>query len=213
MRFNENPESASCPFDIDRDGFVMSEGSACLVLESLESAEKRQAKKIYGEVLGYGVSADAGHITNPDGIGALRCMQMALKNSSISPDQISYINAHATSTPAGDVAEYSAIKNLFSQGISNDVFISSFKGSLGHLLGAAGSAEIALTLLGLKHRIIPASLNTRNLDPELKVNEKPHLKIVGTEKVSLNSTKSKHIALKNSFGFGGTNCSLVISSF
>ena len=186
----------------------MSEGSACLVLESLESAQQRGAAKIYGEVLGCGMSGDASHITSPDGLGALRCMQMALNNSSVTPNQISYINAHATSTPAGDVAEYSAIKKLFVQAQSPDVYISSFKGSLGHLLGAAGPAELALTLLALKNRIVPGSVNTRNLDPDLNLQD--NLKIVTTHQVTL--TRQRLIALKNSFGFGGTNCSLVIST-
>lgn len=187
----------------------MSEGSACLVLESFESAQKRGAAKIYGQVLGCGMSGDASHITNPDGLGALRCMQMAVTNSSVALDQIGYINAHATSTPAGDVAEYSAIKKLFAQSPhSPEVYISSFKGSLGHLLGAAGSAELALSFMALKNRTIPGSINTRNLDSDL--NLQANLKIVTTNQVALSS--SKLTALKNSFGFGGTNCSLVIST-
>ncbi len=198
--FNDRPEEASRPWDKDRDGFVMGEGAGVLVLEEYEYAKKRGAK-IYGEVLGYGLSGDAYHITAPEiqGTGAIKAMKMALAKAKIDPEKIDYINAHGTSTPLGDIIELNAIKKVFANNIK-DVAISSTKSSIGHLLGAAGSVEAIFSLLAIQNSLLPPTLNLINPDE-------------GCEGINLvaNKVQSKNIdyAMSNSFGFGGTNSCLV----
>lgn len=212
-KFNERPEEASRPFDSLRNGFVMSEGAGCLVIESLGHAQKRNAK-IYAEILGSAINADASHISNPspNGEGAFNCMNLALQDSNIKPEELNYINCHATSTPAGDSAEMTAIKKIFkNQNLSHHVFISSMKGSLGHLLGAAGAAEVILTVLACKDKILPFNLNLENIDPVLEMEQVQKLKLISKNNVIL--PNQKIVALKNSFGFGGTNSSICLSSF
>ncbi|ESO97428.1 hypothetical protein LOTGIDRAFT_115074 [Lottia gigantea] len=205
--FNDRPKESSRPFDRDRNGFVMSEGCGILVLESLEHALERQVP-IYAEIMGYGLSGDAHHISAPceDGEGALRCMKSALKHSNIEPSHVGYINAHATSTYLGDIAESKAIEKLFNSQ-NKDVFVSSTKGAIGHLLGAAGSVEAIFTILSCKTGIIPPTLNLHNVDTGCDLN------YVRTNSEKWTSNFDKKIALTNSFGFGGTNGSLCVSEF
>jgi 3-oxoacyl-[acyl-carrier-protein] synthase II len=197
--FNDTPEKASRPYDRDRDGFVMGEGAGMVVLESLEHAQKRGAR-IYAEVIGYGLSGDAHHITAPaeDGDGAFRCMKMALARAGISPAEIDYINAHGTSTPLGDEIELGAVQRL----VGNDaahISMSSTKSSIGHLLGAAGAVEAIFSILAMRDGIAPPTINLDNPSVETAIDLVPH-----------RSKKRKiDIALSNSFGFGGTNASLV----
>jgi 3-oxoacyl-[acyl-carrier-protein] synthase II len=193
---NHAPQEASRPWDKDRDGFVIGEGAGILVLETYDHALSRGAK-IYGEVLGYGSSADAFHMTSPcdDGDGAFRCMVMALQDSGCKPEDIGYINAHGTSTPAGDLAELRAMERIFSPGTK----VSSTKSATGHLLGAAGSVEAIFTLKALQEQIIPPTLNLD--DPE-----ETTMDVVAHEARVVSGMK---YALSNSFGFGGTNASLV----
>lgn len=197
--FNDTPEKASRPFDRDRDGFVMGEGAGIVVLEERDHAIARGAK-IYGEVIGYGLSGDGYHITAPrtDGDGAIRCMQAAIKRAGISPSDIDYINAHGTSTPVGDDIELGAISRVFAGGTTN-LSVSSTKSAVGHLLGAAGAVEAIFSLLAIKNNIVPPTLNFEN--PSMDTD----FEIVGPTK------KAKQIdtVLSNSFGFGGTNASLV----
>lgn len=212
-KFNDRPEEASRPFDTLRNGFVMSEGAGCLVIESLEHAKKRNAK-IYAEILGSAINADASHISNPspNGEGAFNCMNLALQDSKIEPEKLNYINCHATSTHAGDIAEMTAIKRIFkNKKLTHQVYISSMKGSLGHLLGAAGAAEIILTVLACKNKTFPLNLNLKNVDPMLEMDREQYLKLILKNNVIL--PNEKIIALKNSFGFGGTNSSICLSSF
>lgn len=197
--FNDTPEKASRPWDKDRDGFVMGEGAGIVVLEELEHAKKRGAK-IYAEVIGYGMSGDAHHITAPagDGNGAFRCMQMAFRRAGISADEVDYINAHGTSTPLGDEIELGAVKRLFgaaAQGVS----MSSTKSSIGHLLGAAGAAEAIFSIKTLGTGIIPPTLNLDNPSEGCDIDLVP---LVAKE-------RPVRAALSNSFGFGGTNASLI----
>ena len=200
-KYNDQPTKASRPWDKDRDGFVIGEGAGIVVLEDYENAKKRGAK-IYAELIGYGMSGDAHHITTPseDGSGGFRAMSEALKMSSVNSDEINYINAHGTSTLIGDDIELSAIMRLTS---GNDkIKISSTKSSIGHLLGAAGSVEAIITILSIKHNIVPATLNLYNPSHKFKVDLVPH-----------NSIDHKvEIALSNSFGFGGTNTALLFKS-
>lgn len=204
-KYNETPEIASRPFDKDRDGFVIGEGAGILVLEELEHALNRGAN-IYAEIRGYGLGGDAYHITspNPDGSGAISVMERALKESGIEPQYVDYVNAHATSTPTGDKIELNAIKKLFGDQCKN-LKVSSIKGSIGHLLGAAGSVEAIATILSLKNDIIPPNLNFQSTDPDLKDCEE----MIVTETLK----KTNWVSLSNSFGFGGTNTSLCFTKF
>ena len=197
--FNDQPEKGSRPWDKDRSGFVMGEGAGVLVLEELEHAKKRNAK-IYGEVKGYGMSGDAYHITKPseDGNGGYRAMEMALQESKLSSDQIEYVNAHGTSTQVGDTIELSAVEKLF--GSNKKLFMSSNKSAIGHLLGAAGAVEAIFSLKSLQSKVLPPTLNLDNPDTNSDINLIPHSSI---------NISVKNI-ISNSFGFGGTNASLII---
>ena len=202
--YNDTPEKASRPWDEGRDGFVMGEGSGIVVVEELEHAKKRGAK-IYAEVVGYGMSGDAYHITAPhsEGKGGFRAMQTALKHAKISPDEIGYVNAHGTSTPLGDAIELAAVKRLFA-GASDNVSMSSTKSSTGHLLGAAGSLEAIFSILAMRDSILPPTLNLEN----------PLAESEGFDLVPLKAKEKKlKYVLSNSFGFGGTNPSLVMKKF
>lgn len=207
--FNDNPQKASRPFDHNRNGFIMGEGAGVLVLEELEHAKRRNAN-IFGEILGYGLSGDASHVTSPhpEGKGAFLAMKNALRDAQISLNDVSYVNAHATSTELGDLIEANAIRKLFKEQTKN-VYVSSTKGHHGHLLGAAGSLETIFTILACKQAIIPPTLNLENIPENLKfinfVRDKP--------KDWKNYENKKRIALKNSFGFGGTNACLCISEY
>ena len=200
--FNDTPEKGSRPYDKDRDGFVMGEGAGVVVLEELEHAKKRGAQ-IYAEVVGYGLSGDAYHITTPaeDGSGGYRAMQAALKRSGLSPDEISYVNAHGTSTPAGDEIELGAVERLFS-GDADKLAMSSTKSSIGHLLGAAGSVEAIFSVLAIRDGVLPPTLNLDNPSIDTKINLVPHQA----------QEKKVTAVLSNSFGFGGTNASLVFKA-
>ncbi len=200
---NDAPEAASRPFDRDRDGFVLGDGAAVLVLEELEHARARGAK-IYAEVTGFGMSSDAFHITQPpaDGRGARLAMANALRDADMAPEKIGYINAHGTSTPAGDVAESVAVETLFGADASG-LCISSTKSMTGHLLGAAGALEAALTVLALRAQVVPPTINLDNVDPACRLDYVPH---------DARDWSFEH-ALSNSFGFGGTNASLVFSRY
>ncbi len=198
--FNDTPERASRPYDKARDGFVMGEGAAALVLEEYEHAKARGAK-IYAEVAGYGLAGDAYHITAPaqDGDGGFRAMQGAIKHAGIEPADIDYINAHGTSTPLGDEIELGAVERMLGQA-AGKVSMSSTKSSIGHLLGAAGAVEAAFTALAIRHQIAPPTINLDNPSVETPIDLVPHkAKPMAIE-----------IALSNSFGFGGTNASLVL---
>jgi 3-oxoacyl-[acyl-carrier-protein] synthase II len=196
---NDDPPAASRPFDSDRDGFVLAEGAGILVFEELEHAKKRGAK-IYGEVLGYGASADAGHITQPDdqGTGAARAMSAALRDAKLEPSAIDYINAHGTSTPLGDKAETVAVKRVF-EDQAKKVNVSSTKSQLGHLLGASGGVELVLSLLALRDQVCPPTINLDTPDPACDLNYTP------------NTPQERPIkaVMSNSFGFGGHNASII----
>jgi 3-oxoacyl-[acyl-carrier-protein] synthase II len=200
--FNDEPHRASRPYDRDRDGFVMGEGAGVVVLEELEHAKRRGAK-IYAEIRGYGMSGDAHHITAPaeDGNGGFRSMQMALKRAGFMPSDIDYVNAHGTSTPLGDEIELRAVERLFGNA-ANTVAMSSTKSSIGHLLGAAGAVEAIFCILALKDQICPPTLNLDNPSVETKIDLVPHKA----------KTREIRAALSNSFGFGGTNASLILTS-
>ena len=200
---NDEPQKASRPWDTGRDGFVLGDGAGVLVLEELEHAKRRGAK-IYAEVRGYGMSADAYHMTLPSetGEGAQRCMKNALKDGGIAPEEIGYINAHGTSTPAGDVVEARAIKSTFNAHAKNLV-VNSTKSMIGHLLGAAGGVEALVTVLSLKNQKLHQTINVENQEPECDLD----FNIKSSKDVDI-----KH-ALSNSFGFGGTNGSLIFSKY
>ncbi|HEY2322274.1 MAG TPA: beta-ketoacyl-ACP synthase II [Thermoanaerobaculia bacterium] len=199
---NDEPEKASRPWDLNRDGFVMGEGAGVVILEEREHALARGAH-IYCEVTGYGMSSDAHHITSPaeDGSGMMRVMQRALKDAGLAPEQIEYINAHGTSTAVGDKTETVAIKRVFGD-YASKVAISSTKSMTGHLLGAAGGLETAITALAIEHGILPPTINYETPDPECDLDYVPNV---------ARKQKLTH-AMSNSFGFGGTNATLIFSS-
>ncbi len=201
--FNEDPTHASRPYDKDRDGFVMGEGAGAVVVEALEHAQARGAK-IYAELVGYGMSGDAYHITapSPDGDGAFRCMSMALKRAGISAGDVDYINAHGTSTPLGDEIELGAVQRLVGTAAGR-VSMSSTKSCIGHLLGAAGAVEAIFSILAIRDGIAPPTINLDNPSVETPIDLVPHK----ARKRDIN------IALSNSFGFGGTNASLIFSRY
>jgi 3-oxoacyl-[acyl-carrier-protein] synthase II len=197
--FNDTPERASRPYDRDRDGFVLGEGAGAVVLEEYEHAKRRGAR-IYAELIGYGLSGDAFHITAPaeDGDGALRCMRAAIRRAGISPEQIDYINAHGTSTPLGDEIELKAVEALVGNAAGH-IAMSSTKSSIGHLLGAAGAVEAIFCLLAMRDQIVPPTINLDNPSVATAIGLVPHQA----------RKRQVNIALSNSFGFGGTNASLV----
>jgi 3-oxoacyl-[acyl-carrier-protein] synthase II len=202
-RRNDNPQRASRPWDRDRDGFVLSDGAGVIVLEELEHAKARGAK-IYAELVGYGMSGDAYHITSPSmgGEGAARCMRNAMRDAGLNPADVDYINAHGTSTPAGDVGETHAMKTALGEH-AYKVAVSSTKSMIGHLLGAAGGIEAVLTALAIQNQIAPPTINLENPDPECDLDYVP------------NTARNMKIdvAISNSFGFGGTNGSLVFKRY
>jgi len=197
--FNDTPERASRPYDRDRDGFVMGEGAGAVVLEEYDHAKQRGAR-IYGELVGYGLSGDAFHITAPaeDGDGALRCMKAAIRRAEISPGDVDYINAHGTSTPVGDEIELKAVERLVGNA-AGKISMSSTKSSIGHLLGAAGTVEAIFCLLAMRDQVAPATINLDNPSVDTALDLVPHKP----------RRRSINVALSNSFGFGGTNASLV----
>jgi 3-oxoacyl-[acyl-carrier-protein] synthase II len=197
--FNETPERASRPYDRDRDGFVMGEGAGAVVLEEYDHAKSRGAR-IYGELIGYGLSGDAYHITAPaeDGDGAFRCMSAAIRRAGISPADLDYINAHGTSTPLGDEIELKAVERLIGN-TSGNVAMSSTKSSIGHLLGAAGAVEAIFCLLAMRDGVVPPTINLDNPSVGTAIDLVPHKA----------QRRPVNVALSNSFGFGGTNASLV----
>jgi 3-oxoacyl-[acyl-carrier-protein] synthase II len=198
---NDDPQSASRPWDVDRDGFVLGDGAGMLMLESLDSARARGAR-VYCELSGFGMSGDAYHMTSPpeDGRGAAAAMQQALADASLNPGDVAYVNAHGTSTEAGDLAESVAIRQVFGHH-ADDLAVSSTKSMIGHLLGAAGSVEAILSVLALQHNVAPPTINLQNPSPGCDLNYVP------------NQAQERPIehALSNSFGFGGTNGSLIFS--
>ena len=200
---NHDPKHASRPFDKERDGFVMSEGGGVLALEELEHAKKRGAR-IYCEIVGYGNSADAYHLTAPSetGEGAARCMQVALRSAGLNPEDVSYINAHGTSTPLGDIAETKAVKTVFGEH-ARKVVISSTKGATGHMLGAAGAVEMTACILAMKHDLVPPTINYEVPDPECDLDYVPNK----AREMKVNAI------INNSFGFGGHNSSIAAKKF
>ena len=200
---NSEPERASRPFERDRDGFVIAEGAGILVLEELEHAKRRGAT-IFAEIVGFGCNADAYHITSPSpgGEGAARCMNLALKDARLNYDQLDYINAHGTSTPANDLAETQAIRTVMKDK-ARDVAVSSTKSMTGHMLGAAGGVEAVFSILSLYHGVLPPTINYENADPQCDLDYVP------------NQAREKAIrsAMSNSFGFGGTNATLLFRKF
>ena len=201
---NDEPTRASRPFDKDRDGFVMGEGAGVILIEELEHARRRGAR-IYCEVIGYGLSADAYHMTSPlpEGEGAVRCMRMAMDKAGINPTDVDYVNAHGTSTGVGDICETKAIKTVFGDHAKNGLLVSSTKSMTGHLLGAAGSVETAVCALAIRDSIVPPTINLDNPDPECDLDYVPHIA----------REKKIRIALNNSFGFGGHNATIIVREF
>ena len=198
---NDDPTRASRPFDRDRDGFVLSEGAGILVIEELEHAKARGAN-IYAELIGYGMSADGGHITQPDkdGIGAAHAMRLAVQDAGINAADLDYVNAHGTSTPLGDAAETSAIKSVFGCH-AEKLSVSSTKSQLGHLLGASGGVELIFSILAIRDSVIPPTINYTTPDPVCDLDYTP------------NQARQRPVtvAMSNSFGFGGHNGSLIVS--
>ena len=199
---NDDPDTASRPWDTERDGFVLGEGAGILVLEEMEHAKRRKAK-IYAEVVGFGMSADANHMTAPceDGEGAARCMTAALKNSCLDASEVNYINAHGTSTQLGDIAETTAVKRCFGEQ-AKKLVMNSTKSMTGHLLGAAGGVEAIFTALAIHHQISPPTINIFNQDPQCDLDYVPNT----ARKMKI------EVALSNSFGFGGTNATLILKN-
>ena len=195
---NDDPQRASRPFDKDRDGFVMGEGSGMLILEDYEFAKARGAR-IYCEITGYGFSSDAHHVTSPSSEGPARAMKMTLKDSGLAPEEIDYVNAHGTSTPVGDLNELEALKMALGEKAAKQISISSTKSMTGHLLGAAAAIEAIFSIKALHHNFVPPTINIENLDPECDLDVTP------------NTGKSKElrVAMSNAFGFGGTNASII----
>ena len=202
-RRNDEPEKASRPFDAERDGFVMAEGAGIVILEELEYARKRGAR-IYAEIVGYGMTGDAYHITSPspDGEGAARCMSLAVKDAGVQPQEVDYINAHGTSTKYNDELETLAIKNVFGEH-AHKLAVSSTKSMTGHLLGAAGGVEAVICVLSICNSIVPPTINLDNPDPECDLDYVPHRA----------REMEVRYALSNSFGFGGTNACLLFKKF
>ncbi|HMA25738.1 MAG TPA: beta-ketoacyl-ACP synthase II [Gemmatimonadaceae bacterium] len=200
---NETPETASRPFDATRDGFVMGEGGGIVILEELEHAQHRGAR-IYAEIVGYGATGDAYHLTAPapEGEGAQRAMRRAMQDACLSPDDIDYINAHGTSTPANDLNETKAIKAVFGE-LATKVHVSSTKSMTGHMLGAAGAVEFIIGALAVRDSIVPPTINYHTPDPELDLNFTPNVAV----------SRPVHAVLSNSFGFGGHNVTLAIKQF
>ncbi len=200
---NDEPTRASRPWDRDRDGFVMSEGAGVVVVEELEHAKARGAK-IYCELTGYGLSADAHHMTAPppDGEGAVRAMRMALNHAKVLPEQVDYVNAHATSTGLGDLCETAALKTVFGES-AKKVSVSSTKSMTGHLLGGAGAVELAACALAMRDSVIPPTINLENPDEGCDLDYTPNVA----------KERKVRVALNNSFGFGGHNATLVVSEF
>lgn len=200
---NDQPQAASRPFDRDRDGFVLSNGAGCLVVEELEHAKARGAR-IYAELVGFGMSGDAHHITSPpeDGEGARKCMTAALNDAGLGPADIDYLNAHGTSTPVGDKGETSAIKRAFGDS-AKSLMVSSTKSCTGHLLGAAGVVEAIFSILAIRDQVVPPTINLDNPDPDCDLDYVPHT----ARQTKVTTT------ISNSFGFGGTNASLVFRAF
>ena len=201
---NDDPQRASRPFDKDRDGFVMGEGAGVVVIEELEHAKARGAE-IYCEIAGYGVSADAYHMTSPhpEGFGASKCMDLALKHARLNPEEVNYINAHGTSTGLGDVCETNAIKLSFGDHAKNGLVVSSTKSMTGHLLGAAGGVELAACIKAINENVVPPTINLDDADPECDLDYVPHT----PRELKVDA------ALSNSFGFGGHNASIVLKRF
>jgi 3-oxoacyl-[acyl-carrier-protein] synthase II len=200
---NDEPEKASRPFEKNRDGFVVAEGAGILVLEELEFALKRGAR-IYAEIIGYGYTGDAYHITapSPDGEGAARCMRMAIRDAGLKPEDIDHINAHGTSTPLNDATETQAIKSVFGEH-AKKIPISATKSMTGHLLGAAGSTEAIFTIMSLREGILPPTINYEEPDPECDLDYVPNVA----------RRRPIEIAMSNAFGFGGTNASLIFKKY
>ena len=200
---NDEPEKASRPFEKDREGFVMAEGAGLVILEELEHARARGAE-IHAEIIGFGCNGDAYHISapSPNGIGAARCMEVALRDAHLSYDEISYINAHGTSTPLNDLSETLAMKTVFKDR-AKKIPVSSTKSMTGHLLGAAGGVEAVYSVLAIKHGVIPPTINYETPDPECDLDYVPN---------TPREAKVK-IAMSNSFGFGGTNATLIFREF
>jgi len=202
-RRNDDPQAASRPWDLNRDGFVLSDGAGVLLLEELEHAKRRGAN-IYGEIVGYGMSADAYHMTQPseNGEGAARCMTSALRDANLNPEDIDYINAHGTSTPAGDLAETQALKSALGEH-AYKVAVSSTKSMIGHMLGAAGGIEAVFSLLAIRDQIAPPTINYETPDPQCDLDYVPN----NAREMGIK------VAMSNSFGFGGTNGTLIVKSY
>jgi 3-oxoacyl-[acyl-carrier-protein] synthase II len=200
---NDDPHAASRPFDVDRDGFVLSNGAGCVVLEELEFAKSRGAR-IYAELIGFGMSGDAYHITLPpaDGEGARKCMAAAIRDARIDPSDVDYLNAHGTSTPAGDIGETVGIRRAFGAA-ADKLLVSSTKSTTGHMLGAAGVVEAIFSVLAIRHQLVPPTVNLENQDPACDLDYVP------------NTPRDARVrtVMSNSFGFGGTNGSLVFRAF
>ncbi len=201
---NDDPATASRPYDVDRDGFVMAEGAGIIILETLEHAKARGAK-ILAELVGYGLSADAYHLTSPmpEGEGAARCMNMAMEHAGLKPTDIQYINTHGTSTPLGDICETKAIKASFGDYATNGLVVSSTKSMTGHLLGAAGAIELLACVKAIQDNFVPPTINVFNQDPECDLDVCPNV----------GRSMTVDVALSNSFGFGGHNASLIVKRY